>query len=73
LKVFRTVGDAVPAAKERERPVVELPKVRGREVVWRVSLGLEVMDRWSPGGDERQDIVVEHEGGGGRGWLSDEV
>jgi hypothetical protein len=28
------VGDAVePAAKERERPVVELPKVRGSEVV----------------------------------------
>lgn len=59
--MFRTVGDAVgPAAKDSERPVVELPKVRGREVVCRVSLGL-VMGRWSPGGDERQDIVVEHE------------
>ena len=64
--MLRTVGDAVgPAAKDSERPVVELPKVRGRDVVCRVSLGLEVMDRWSPGGDERQDIVVEHECEGG--------
>lgn len=59
LKVLRTVGDApAPAVKERERPVVELPKVRGRDVVWRVSFGREVIPRWSPGW-ERQDMVVE--------------
>lgn len=57
---MRTVGDApAPAAKERERPVVEVPKVRGREVVCRVSFGREVI-RLSPG-CERQDIVEEHE------------
>lgn len=65
MKVLRTVGEAVALAeKERERPVVEEPKVRGSEVVWRVSLGREVMVRWSLG-DCRQDMVdvgeEEHE------------
>lgn len=39
------MGDAVPAAIERDNPVEDVPKVRGREVVWRVSFG-------------RDDIVV---------------
>lgn len=59
LKVFRTVGDAVELAlNERERPVVEEPKVRGSEVVWRVSLGRDVMLRWLLGGGCKQDMVV---------------
>lgn len=45
MKVLRTVGDAVPAARERDSPVEDVPKVRGREEVWRVSFG-------------RDDIVV---------------
>lgn len=36
--------------------------MRGREVVWRVSFGREVMVRWSPGGEDRQDMVEEAEG-----------
>lgn len=42
--MFRTVGDAVGAdTKGNDSPVVEVPKVRGSVVVWRVSLGLEVI------------------------------
>lgn len=38
------VGDeAGAAAKEKDRPVVEVPNVRGRAVVWRVSFGREVI------------------------------
>jgi hypothetical protein len=39
LKVLRTVGEAVGMLRERERAVVDLPKVMGRAVVWRDSLG----------------------------------
>ena len=56
LKVLRTVGEAPAApASGKERPVVELPNVRGRAVVWRVSLGREAIDR-SP---ERQEDIVD--------------
>jgi hypothetical protein len=65
LKVFWTVGDAVAVAvKERDRPVVDRPKVRGSDVVWRVSLGREEM-LWSlrvplvVGGSCRQDMADE--------------
>jgi hypothetical protein len=55
--VLRTVGDDVgAAAKEKDRPVVELPNVRGRAVVCRVSLGRDVIVVASVGGD-RQDMV----------------
>lgn len=50
------VGEAAgAAAKENERPVVELPKVRGSAVVWRVSLGRDVMVVVASG--ERHDMV----------------
>lgn len=40
MKVLRTVGEAVaPPASESESPVDEVPKVRGNEVVCRVSFG----------------------------------
>lgn len=39
------MGDAVPAARERDNPVDDVPNVRGREEVWRVNFG-------------RDDIVV---------------
>ena len=58
MKVLRTVGEAAgAAAKENERPVVELPKVRGRAVVWRVSLGREVMVVVASG--ERHDMAMQ--------------
>lgn len=42
--MFRIVGDEVGAvAKENDRPVVEVPNVRGSAVVWRVSFGREVI------------------------------
>lgn len=48
MKVLDTVGEAV--ASERDRPVEERPKVRGSEVVCRVSLGLVAsLGRVSPG------------------------
>lgn len=58
--MLRTVGDVpVPAARDSDRPVDEWPKVRGREVVWRVSFGREAI---VCSFEERQDMV-EHEGG----------
>lgn len=73
--MFRTVGDAVAVAvKERDRPVVDRPKVRGSEVVWRVSLGREEMLLWSllPLGGCRQDMVDEEHEREGRDDSSEE-
>lgn len=52
------VGDEVgAAAKEKDRPVVEEPNVRGRAVVWRVSFGREVIVVVASG--DRHDMVEE--------------
>lgn len=47
--------DAGAAAKEKDRPVVEVPNVRGREVVWRVSFGREVIVLEASG--DRHDMM----------------
>lgn len=50
------MGDEVgAAAKEKDRPVVEVPNVRGRAVVWRVSFGREVIVVVASG--DRHDMV----------------
>lgn len=56
MNVLRIVGDAVgAAAKENDRPVLELPNVRGRAVVWRVSFGRDVIVVVASG--DRHDMV----------------
>lgn len=55
------VGDEVDAAaKEKDRPVVEVPNVRGRAVVWRVSFGREVIVVVASG--DRHDMVENYRG-----------
>jgi hypothetical protein len=57
---LRTVGDTPdPGAKEKERPVEELPKVRGREDVWRVSFGRDAMAVGFGGAERLQAMVAE--------------
>lgn len=53
------MGDEVgAAAKEKDRPVVEVPNVRGRAVVWRVSFGREVIVVVASG--DRHDMVEKY-------------
>jgi hypothetical protein len=40
LKVLRTVGEEVGMFSDSDKAVVDLPKVMGRVLVWRESLGL---------------------------------
>lgn len=60
--------------RDRERPVVEEPKVKGRDVVWRVSFGRDVMLRWLLlGGGCKQDMMDVQEGWEGSSDAEDEV
>jgi len=66
LKVLRTVGEAVGMLRERERAVVDLPKVMGRAAVWRDSLG-RFEEFIGPGteGETMESMVEDEEVVGG--------
>jgi hypothetical protein len=58
LNVFRTVGDEARFAERlRESAVVDLPKVIGRDVVWRDSFGrLLILPSWTDTVDEADEL-----------------